>query len=64
MNRICNTCNLETNNNNYLKDRTVWKSCFNKNRRKNNNTLIRSEQPKIDNDKGNENSLNLRIIEP
>ena len=52
MNRICNTCNIEVDKNNYLKDRTVCKSCYNKNRRKNNyNTLIQSEQPKSDNDK-------------
>ena len=35
--------------NNYLKDRTVCKSCYNKNRRKNNkNTLIQNQQPKFD----------------
>ena len=39
MNRICNTCNIDEKN--YLKDRTVCKSCNNKNRRKN-------QQPKLD----------------
>ena len=52
MNRICKTCNIETDKNIYLKDRTVCKTCYNKNRRKTNiNTLIQSEQPKSDNDK-------------
>ena len=52
MNRICNTCNLETDKNNYFTDRTVCKSCYNKNRRKNNNnTLIQNQQPKSDIDK-------------
>ena len=41
MNRICNTCNIEIDENNCLKDRTVCKSCYNRNRRKN-------QQPKSD----------------
>ena len=41
MNRICNTCNLEIDKNNYLKDRTVCKSCYNEIGRKN-------QQPKGD----------------
>ena len=52
MSRNCNTCNIEIARNNYLKDRTVCKSCYNKSRRKtNSNTLIRSEQLKSDIDK-------------
>ena len=50
MNRICNTCNIKIDENNYLKDRTVCKSCYEKTRRKSNfNILIQKEQPKIDN---------------
>ena len=44
MNRICNTCKIEIDKTNYLKDRTVCKSCHNKNRRKN-------RQPKSDDKK-------------
>ena len=52
MNRICNTCNIEIDDDNYLKDRTVCKSCYNKNRRKNNNnTIIQNQQPKSDDKK-------------
>ena len=52
MNRICNTCNIEIDENNYLKDRTLCKSCYNKNRRKNNNnTIIQNQQPKNDDKK-------------
>ena len=52
MNRNCSVCNIKIDKNNYLKNRTVCKSCYNKYRRKNNNiTLIQSEQPKSDNDK-------------
>ena len=41
----------------YLKDRTVCKSCYNKNRRKSNNkTLIQNQQPIID--KINNKSVN------
>ena len=35
MNRICITCNIEIDESNYLKDRSVCKSCYNKKRRKN-----------------------------
>ena len=49
MDQICNTCNIEIDENNYLKDRTVCRSCYNKNRRKNNNnTKIQNQQPKLD----------------
>ena len=48
MNRICNTCNIEIDGNNYLTDRTVCRNCYNKNRKKNNNnTLTQNEQPSI-----------------
>ena len=35
MNRICITCNIEIDESNYLKDRSVCKICYTKNRRKN-----------------------------
>ena len=61
MNRICITCDIEIGENNYLKDRTVCKSCYNKSRRKNNNnTLFQSQQPKID--KINNNTYNIPIV--
>ena len=48
MNRICKSCNKEIDEKNYLKDKTVWKKCYNENRRKNNinnnNTLIQNQQ--------------------
>ena len=57
--QTCNTCDIEKDKDNYLKDRNVCKSCYNKNRRKiNNNTLIQSEQPKSDNDKKNRKFVN------
>ena len=51
MNRLCKACNIKIDENNYLKNRTVCKSCYNKNRRKNKNnkTLIQNQQWKIDN---------------
>ena len=61
MNRICNNCNVEIDENNYLKYRTVRKSCCNENRRKNNsNNLIHIQQPKID--KTNINNDNNHIV--
>ena len=63
MNQICNTCNIEIDKNNYLKDRTVCKSCYNKNRKKNNsNTLITNQQPKSDNVNDNNNTNRTLII--
>ena len=56
VNKFCTACNLKTDSKNYLKDTTVCKSCYNKNRRKNNknisseNELSAShQQPEIDN---------------
>ena len=37
MNKNCTVCNMELDVVNYLKHRTVCKTCYNKNRRKNNN---------------------------
>ena len=36
MNRNCTACDIMTDINNYKKDRTVCKTCYNKNKRKNN----------------------------
>ena len=65
MNRICNICNLEIDEKNYLKDRTNCKSCYNKNRRKNNNkTFIQNQQTKIDkNNNNNDNNPNVSTYE-
>ena len=65
MNRICNTCNIEIDSINYLKDRTVCRSCYNKNIRKNNNNiLIQNQQPKIDKiNNNNDNNPNVSTYE-
>ena len=64
MNRICNTCSIEIDENNYLNNRTVCKSCYNKTRRKNNNnTLLQNQQPKIDNNNDNDNNPNVSTHE-
>ena len=44
MNRICNTCNINI----VLNDRSVCKSCYNINRRKNNKIDITPQQTKIE----------------
>ena len=54
MNRNCGACNINIDENNYLKHRTICKKCHNENRRKkNNNTItenviVTTPQPKID----------------
>ena len=53
MNRSCTACNKMIDINNYKKDRTVCRDCYNKKKRKNN--LI--QQPKIENDKNNNRTL-------
>ena len=65
MNRNCNTCNIEIDENNYLQDRTVCKSFYEKNRRKNNsNTLIQNQQRKIDEiNNSNDNKPNVSTYE-
>ena len=56
MDQNCSACNIMININNYKKDRTVCKNCYNKNKRKNNfNTLPPNknktsyQQPDIEN---------------
>ena len=72
MNRNCSVCNIKTDEKNCLKDRTVCKSCYDKNRRKNKNnyTLIQNQQPKSDNNNDDDkkkrevtNSVNKNINE-
>ena len=46
MNRNCSACNINLDENNYLKHRTICKKCHNENRRKNNINTI-PQQPKI-----------------
>ena len=59
----CSVCNIKTDINNYKKNRTVCKDCYNKKKRKNN--LVRNEitishqQPKIEN--GNNNNRTLLV---
>ena len=50
MNRNCSACNIKIDINNYKRDRTVCKHCYNKKKRKNNNEITTSyQQPKIEN---------------
>ena len=67
MNRNCTACNIMIDINNFKKDRTVCKSCYNINKRKNNfNTLPQNknntpyQQPNIEN---KDNSPNLSTYE-
>ena len=52
MNRNCSACNIMIDENNYLKHKTVCKSCYKKNRRKNTSIEKKidttTQQPKID----------------
>ena len=55
-NKKCPVCNIKLDINNYKKDRTVCKDCYNKRKRKNN--LI--QQPKIEN--GNDINNNRTLL--
>ena len=50
-NKNCSACKIKLDINNYKKDRTVCKDCYNKKKRKNKITI--SHQPKIENDNNN-----------
>ena len=52
-NKNCSACNIKLDINNYKKDRTVCKDCYNKKKRKNN--VI--QQLKIENDNNNNRTL-------
>ena len=60
MNRNCSVCNIIIDENNYLKHKTVCKSFYNKNRRKNTTIekkiVTATQQPKVDDtDNNNDN---------
>ena len=58
-------CNIKRDKDNYKKDKTVCKNCYNKKKRKNNdNTLIKNQQPKIDNVNKNSNNQSIRLVVP
>ena len=57
MNRNHSVCNKNLDKNNYLKDRTVCKSCYNK-KRKEKGIVTSHEQPKIENVNNNKNNVN------
>ena len=50
MDRNCSICNIIIDINNYKKDRTVCKTCYNKNKRKNTlpPNIVSDQQPKIE----------------
>ena len=56
-NKNCSACNIKLDINNYKKDRTVCRDCYNKKKRKNNlvpNEITTSyQQPKIENNNNN-----------
>ena len=64
MNRSCNACNKIIDINNYKKDKTVCKTCYNKNKRKNDNIILTPnrnntsyQQPNIENNNNNNNGI-------
>ena len=61
-NKNCSECNIKLDINNYKKDRTVCRDCYDKKKRKNNlvqNEITISHQPKIKN--GNNNNRTLLV---
>ena len=54
MNRNCSACNIIIDIYNYKKDRTVCNSCYNKNKRKNDNIIL---TPNIENKNNNNNGI-------
>ena len=63
-NKNCSTCNIKLDINNYKKDRTVCRECYNKKKRKNSllqNEITISHQPKIENGNNNNNNRTLLV---
>ena len=64
-NKSCSVCNLKLVINNYKKDRTVCKDCYNKKKRKNNlvqnEITISHQQPKIENGNNINNNRTLLV---
>ena len=67
-NKICSVCNVKLDVNNYKKDRTVCRDCYNKKERKNNlvqnEITISHQQPIIQNGKNNNNNRTLLVGPP
>ena len=62
-NKNCSACNIKLDINNYKKDRTVCRDCYN-NKKKNNlvqNEITISHQPKIDDCNNNNNNRTLLV---
>ena len=64
-NKNCSVCNIKLDTNNYKKDRTVCKDCYDKKKRKNNlvqnEITISHQQPKIENGNINNNNRTLLV---
>ena len=64
-NKNCSVCNIKLDINDYKKDRTVCKDCYNKRKRKNNlvenEIIISHQQPKIENGNNNKNNRTLLV---
>ena len=56
-NKKCSVCNIKLDINNYKKDKTVCKGCYNRNKRKNNKITTSHQQPKIENNNNNQTLL-------
>ena len=61
-NKNCSACNIKLDINNYKKDRTVCKDCYNKKKRKNKITISHQQQPIFEN--GNKNNNRTLLVGP
>ena len=59
MNRDCSACEIKIDKKKYKRDRTVCKSCYNKNKRK--KTIVSYQQPKTENGNNNNNHRTLMV---
>ena len=65
MKRNCTACNIMIDINNYKKDRTVCKTCYNIRKRKNNKIILTSNKniENVDNNNNKDNNSNLSSYE-
>ena len=62
MNRICNTCNIKKDKNNYLKNRTVCERFYNKNRKKSNINILKQKQISTSHQQAKIKKINKRTL--
>ena len=63
-NKNCSACNIKLDEDNYKKDRTACRNCYNKEKKNNDNTLIQNQRPKINEVNNNNHNRSTFLVGP